>query len=203
MSEPDWYICHRSIKVMDGHVILDIFDRCIKGCLTPHLIDQPKVEHVAPLLLLHWGYIEDVFLWVPIVLIWNSNMLTCLNLVICGIPSNKSTYRPHYLHWDMDIKICLNSQWPMLIDRVITYWYSESSALIGVYWFFSTLLTNHKPWPNTIIMTSPGSIVYGVAPVHIGIFTCSEYSARKGVTVHYSGVNDISRISLPKQYVSG
>ena len=39
------------------------------------------------------------------------------------------------------------------------------------------------------MMTSPNSIVYEVVPVHIGIFNCSEYSARKGAIVHSSGVN--------------
>ena len=51
-------------------------------------------------------------------------------------------------------------------------------------------------------MTSPDSIVYEVVPVHIGIFTCSEYSTRKVVTVHSSGVNYIGRMFLPKKHVS-
>ena len=38
---------------------------------------------------------------------------------------------------------------------------------------FSILFSNHKPCPNIIIMTSPDYIIYEVAPVDIGIFTCS------------------------------
>ena len=50
-------------------------------------------------------------------------------------------------------------------------------------------------------MTSPYSIVYEVVSVHIGIFTCSEDSARIGATVESSYVNDIVRMFLSKQYV--
>ena len=64
------------------------------------------------------------------------------------------------------------------------------------------MLSNHKPSPNIRIMTSHDSIVYDVAPLHIGIFTCSEYSARKVATVQSSYVNDIDCIFIPKQCVS-
>ena len=50
-------------------------------------------------------------------------------------------------------------------------------------------------------MISPNSIVYDVAPVYILIFTSSEYSARKGATVHYYDVSDIGRMFLPKKRV--
>ena len=53
-------------------------------------------------------------------------------------------------------------------------------------------------------MNSPDSIVYDVAAVHIGIFTCSEYSARKGAIVHSYDVNDIGRMFLLKKvYLRG
>ena len=102
----------------------------------------------------------------------------------------------------MRIKICLNYQWPMLIGRDITDWYAKILAFIGVITVFSILFPKCKPCPNTSIITSTNSIVYLVAPVHIGIFTCSEYSARKGATVHSYNVNDIGRIFLPKKCVS-
>ena len=64
------------------------------------------------------------------------------------------------------------------------------------------MLPNYKPWPNISIMTSSDYMLYDVSPVHIVIFTCSEYSARKGATVHSSDVNYIGRMFLPKQCVS-
>ena len=67
---------------------------------------------------------------------------------------------------------------------------------------FSVLLPNHKNWKNISIMNSPDSILYEVELVHIGIFNCSEYSARKGVTMQSSDENDISRMFLPKKCVS-
>ena len=72
-------------------------------------------------------------------------------------------------------------------------------------WFIkdlSILFPNHKTWPNINIITSPNSIVYEFDPVNIGIFTCSEYSARKGATVPSSDVNYIGRMFLPKKCVS-
>ena len=43
-------------------------------------------------------------------------------------------------------------------------------------------------------MTSTNFIIYDVLLVHIGIFACPEYSARKGATVQSSDVNDIGRM---------
>ena len=189
---------------MDGHVILYICDNWISQCLITHLINQPEVEHTAPLLLIHWIYIEYMFWWIPIVFIWYINVSTCINIVICGIPINKSTCGSHHWNWDMGIKICLHSQWPLLTSRVIKDWYSKSLALIGNIKVFSVLLPSHKTCPNISIINSPDYIVYVVVPVHTGIFTCSEYSARKVATVHSSDVNDIGRIFLPKNaYLSG
>ena len=67
---------------------------------------------------------------------------------------------------------------------------------------FSILQPNHKPWPNIGIMKSPDSAVCNIAPVNIGIFACSKYSARKGANVHYSDVNDIGCVFLSKKCVS-
>ena len=183
---------------MDGHVIMDICDRWNTGCLTPHLIDWTDVEHVANFLLLHWRYLEYVFWWIPIVFIWISNVLTCLNLVIDGIPSNKYTCR-----YTIDIVI-----WVLKYSSIPSglFWSVESSKigmpkyqyLLGFIKSFPIMLPNHKTWPNIIIMTSPDSIVYEVAPVHIGILTCSEYSAGKGATIHFSDVNDIVRMFITK-----
>ena len=62
-------------------------------------------------------------------------------------------------------------------------WLSVGSSQIGMpkarHWLgfikiFSILLPNHKPCPNISITTSQESILYEVALVHIGIFTCSE-----------------------------
>ena len=73
---------------------------------------------------------------------------------------------------------------------------------LGFIKMFSILFPKHNIWPNISIITSPDSIVYEVAPVHIGIFTCSEYSARKGATMHSSDVNYIGHMFLPKQCIS-
>ena len=68
---------------------------------------------------------------------------------------------------------------------------------LGFIKVFFILFPNHNPLPNISIMNSPDSIVYDVAPVHIGIFNWSEYSAKKSATMHSSGVNDIGCIFLP------
>ena len=73
---------------------------------------------------------------------------------------------------------------------------------LGFIKVLSILFPNHKSCPNISIKTSPDSIVYEVAPVHIGIFNCSEYSSRKGATMHFSDVNNIGLMFLPKQCVS-
>ena len=57
--------------------------------------------------------------------------------------------------------------------KVIVYWYTKISALIGVNKVFSILLPKHKPRSNISIMTSPDSILYDFASVNIEIFTCS------------------------------
>ena len=159
---------------MHGHLILDIGDMCSIGFLTTHLIDWTEVEHVATLILLYWRYFENIFWWIPIVFIWNSNVLTCLNIVICGIPSNKSTCGSHHLYWDMGVKMFLNHQFNILIGRVIAYWYTKNWHGLEFIRVFSILFPNHKPWPNIGIMTSTDSILYEVAPALIGIFTYSE-----------------------------
>ena len=157
---------------MGDHSILGMCDRWSIGCLNPHFIDWSGVKYVAPLLLLHWIFFENMFWWITIVFIRKSNVSTCLNLVICRIPSNKSTCGSHNWRWDMGVKICLNSQWYITIDRVIADWYTKILDLLGFIKVFSILFSYHKPWPNLKIMTYPDSILYEVVSVHIKIFIC-------------------------------
>ena len=63
---------------------------------------------------------------------------------------------------------------------------------------FSILFTNHKPYPNSSIITSPESSVNALTPVHIVIFTCSVYSESNGDIVHSFKVNYIGRKLDPK-----
>ena len=105
--------------------------------------------------------------------IWSGNVSACLNLFICGVISNKSTCGSHCQHLDMGIKICIHSQFTVMIGRVSQIGIPKSHHWLGFIKCVSILLPNHNPWKNISIMTSPNSIVYKVAPVHIGIFTCS------------------------------
>ena len=166
---------------------------------TLHLGDWPEVEHVDPLLLLHWRSVW----WIPIVFIWNSNVSTCLNIVIFGVPINEATFGSHYWHWYMGVLIFAS------ITSGLCWLLGSSNIgipkvryLLGFIKVISILLPNHKPWPNINIMTSPDSILYEFAPVHIDIFTCSEYASRKGAIVHSFDVNDIGLMFPTKQCVS-
>ena len=68
--------------------------------------------------------------------------------------------------------------------------------------YFYILFTNHKPFPNSNITTSPESSVKAVTPVHIGKFICSAYHGRNVDTVKSSKVNDTGRKLAPNQWVS-
>ena len=78
----------------------------------------------------------------------------------------------------------------------------KSQHWLGFIKVFFVLFPKHKPLPNISIMTSPDSILCEVAPVHIGIFTCSEYSSKKISTVYYSDINDIVHMFLPRIFVT-
>ena len=134
----------------------------------------------------------------------NPNQCRGVGIPICNEPTNQ--YRPH-VYPTINIGI-----WVLKSASITSglYWLVGSLQIgmpKGWHWLcfikvFSDLLPNHKPWPNISIVTYPDSIVYDVAPVHIGIFTCSEYSTRKFSTLHSSNVNDIVRMFLPKKCVS-
>ena len=133
--------------------------------------------------LKHWcvEMSQSCHLWVTKL---NPHMDSTINI---GIWVLKSASIPSGLCWLVGSShICIPKFWHWLVFIKV----------------LSILFPNRKHCPNIIIINSLDSILYEVAPIHIGIFTCSEYSAGKGATVHSSDVNDSGRIFLPTTFVS-
>ena len=151
-------------------------------------------------MLLFWSsYIDDI-----LNICFDGSQSCSFEILMCQHVSNSSSVvywvtNPHvYTTVDIGIWVLKSASIPSDLCLLV------GSSHIGIpkYWHwlgfikvFSILFPNHKPWKNT----SSESIVYEVAPVHIGIFTCSQYSAWKGATVLSSYVNDIGPMFHPKQ----
>ena len=80
-------------------------------------------------------------------------------------------------------------------------WIPHFQYCFGFISDFSIIFTDHKPYPNSGITTSPESSVNTVTPLRIISLICSTYSGRNGDTVNSFKVNDIDpNLAFKKGY---
>ena len=164
------------------------------------------IDLMLNMLLLWYSSIEDI-----LKICFDGSQLCSFEILMCRHVSISSSVEYQVINTHVNPTIDIG-KWALKYASIPScmFW------LVGLshngmpkYWhwlgfinFFSVLLPNHKPCLNIIIMPSHDSIVYEVVPVHIGTFSCSEYSIRKYLIMHSSDVNDTGRMLLPKQFLS-
>ena len=99
------------------------------------------------MLLLHFIYLEDVVWGMPILLIWNSNVLKCLNIIICWILSNKSTCRFHHWHSYMGL-INLLSCHAINPESHLPWEWKSKRAVKRVKGWLTSEIRNYFPWES-------------------------------------------------------
>ena len=109
------------------------------------------------------------------------------NSIVIGVKRYYDASIPNFFFGSVSsLHICIPHFW---------HWFGFISS-------FSLISQNHKPCPNSSIITSPGFSGNEVTPVQIGILTWSVYYEMNGDTLRSSKMSDIDQKFYPKQWVS-